>query len=96
MTSDVSTLAVKPRDFEITRFHLIIAGVVLLIIGVAVFLYRQRAVEVQLATSVYEDIETTVSAKGNVVTTTGFRARATPRACRSTLAISVLRRLPIA
>jgi hypothetical protein len=46
MTSDVSTLAVKPHEFVITRHHLIIAGVVLLIIGVAVFLYRQLAVDV--------------------------------------------------
>ena len=77
MTSDVSTLAVKPRDFVITRRHLIFAAVILLIIGVAVFLYRQRAVEVQLASPVYEDIETSVSASGNVVPTNDFASRAT-------------------
>jgi hypothetical protein len=49
MTSEVLTNAVKPRDLVITQRHLIIAVVALLIIGDAVFLYRQRAVEVLLA-----------------------------------------------
>lgn len=75
--SDVSTLAVKPRDFTLTRGRLIIAGAVPLIIGVAVFLYRQRAVEVQPVSPVYEDIETSVSATGSVIPTNDFAARAT-------------------
>ena len=77
MTSDVSTLAVKPRDFVITRRHLILAGVVLLIVAAGVFLYRQRAIEVQLVSPVFEDIESTVSANGNVAPTNDFAARAT-------------------
>jgi len=77
MTSNVSTIAARPREFVITRRHLIIAGAIVLVIGVAVFLYRQRAVEVELASPAYEDIETAVSANGNVIPTNDFAARAT-------------------
>jgi len=48
-----------------------------LLFGLAVFFYRQRAIEVQLASPAYEDIETTISANGNVAPTNGFAARAT-------------------
>lgn len=75
--SDVSTVAAKPRVFALTRGHLIIAGVIVLAFCVAVFLYRDRAVEVQSVSPTFEDIETTVSATGNVVPTNDFAARAT-------------------
>jgi HlyD family secretion protein len=75
--SDVSTAVIKSRDFTLSRRHLIVAGSTLLIIGVAVFLYRDRAVEVQSVSPAYEDIETTVSATGNVRPTNDFAARAT-------------------
>jgi hypothetical protein len=60
MTSDVSTLAFKPRDFATTGRRAIVAGVTLLVIVVGVFLHRQRAIEAQLATPAYEDTETTI------------------------------------
>lgn len=75
--SDVSTIAAKPRVFALTRRHLIIAGIAILIIGIAIFLYRDRAVEVQSVSPTFEDIETTVSATGNVIPTNDFAARAT-------------------
>jgi HlyD family secretion protein len=75
--SDVSTVASKPRIFKLTRKHLIIAGAILLIVAFAVFLYRDRAIEIQSVSPVYEDIETTVSATGNVKPTNDFAARAT-------------------
>ena len=75
--SDVSTVAAKPRVFAVTRRHLIIAGAIVLVFSVAVFLYRDRAVEVQSVSPTFEDIETTVSATGNVVPTNDFAARAT-------------------
>src|SRR3569833_2867180 len=77
MMSDVSTLPVKTHDFVLTRRHLIVAGVLLILFVVAVLLYRQRAIEVQLVSPAFEDIETTVSATGNVITTNDFAARAT-------------------
>lgn len=77
MTSNVSTVAIKPHDFVVTRRHMVIAGVIVLLFGVAVLLYRQRAIEVQLASPTYEDIETSVSATGNVIPTNDFAARAT-------------------
>lgn len=75
--SDVSTVAAKPRVFAVTRRHLIIAGAIVLVFSVSVFLYRDRAVEVQSVSPTVEDIETTVSATGNVVPTNDFAARAT-------------------
>ncbi|MBW8870427.1 MAG: hypothetical protein JF563_06585, partial [Acidobacteriales bacterium] len=45
--SDVSTVASKPRIFKLTGKHLIIAGAILLIVAFAVFLYRDRAIEIQ-------------------------------------------------
>src|SRR3954447_6253456 len=75
--SDVSTVASKPRIFKLTRKHLIIAGAIVLIVAFAVFLYRDRAIEIQSVSPVYEDIETTVSATGNVKPTDDFAARAT-------------------
>src|SRR5579885_2854630 len=75
--SDVSTIPAKPSDSILTRRHLFIAGAVFVTICLAVFLYRQRAVEVQSVSPVYEDIESTVSATGNVVPTNDFAARAT-------------------
>jgi len=75
--SDVSTIAVRPRDFTLTRRHLIIAGIAVLVLGIAIFLYRDRAVEVQSVSPTFEDIETTVSATGNVIPTNDFAARAT-------------------
>jgi HlyD family secretion protein len=77
MTSNVSTLAAKPHDFVLSRRHLVIAGIAVITIGAALFLYRQRAVEVELVAPKYEDIESTVSAKGNVIPTDDFAARAT-------------------
>lgn len=75
--SDVSTIAVKPHDFALTRRHLVIGGVTVLIVGIAIFLYRDRAVEVQSVSPTFEDIETSVSATGNVIPTNDFAARAT-------------------
>ena len=46
MTSDVSTLAAKPRDSILTRRSLIIAAGLVLALCVAVVLYRQRSIEV--------------------------------------------------
>jgi len=77
MTNNVSTLAAKPHDFVLRRAHLVIAGAVVITLVVAVFLYRQRAIEVELVAPRYEDIESTVSAKGNVFPTDDFAARAT-------------------
>lgn len=75
--SDVSTLAAKPRISALTPRRLIIGAVVILLVCVVMFFYRQRAMEVQLVSPVYEDIESTVSATGNVLPTDGFVARAT-------------------
>ncbi|WP_109486969.1 efflux RND transporter periplasmic adaptor subunit [Occallatibacter savannae] len=75
--SDVSTLAAKPHDLVFTRGHALIGGTILLIVGIAFFLYRQRAVEVQAVSPLYEDIESSVSATGTVVPTNDFAARAT-------------------
>lgn len=75
--SDDSTVTAKPRHFVFTRRHLIAAGALVLVICVGVFLYRQRAIEVQVVSPAYEDIETTISATGNVVPTDDFAARAT-------------------
>lgn len=77
MTSNVSTLAAKPRDFVLTRRHVVGAGVVVLLIGVAVLLYRQRAIEVELVTPRFDNVESTVSATGSVIPTNDFAARAT-------------------
>jgi len=77
MMSDVSTVAVKTHDFVLTRRHLIVAVALLILFAVTVLLYRQRAIEVQLVSPAFEDIETTVSATGNVIPTNDFAARAT-------------------
>lgn len=77
MTSNASTVAVKTHDLVLTRRHLIFAGATVLLFGGAVLLYRQRAVEVKLVSPEYEDIETSVSATGNVIPTNDFAARAT-------------------
>ena len=77
MMSDVSTVAVKTNDLVLTRRHLIVAGALLILFVVAVLLYQQRAVEVQLVSPVFEDIETTASASGIVIPTNDFAARAT-------------------
>lgn len=76
MKSEALTSTANPREFVLTRRHLIFAGAVAAVLVVVVFLYRQRAVEVQLTSPTYEDIETTVSAKGNVIPTNDFAARA--------------------
>lgn len=77
MTSNATTIAARPHDLLITRRHLILGSSMVLLFGLAVFFYRQRAIEVQLASPAYEDIETTISANGNVAPTNGFAARAT-------------------
>jgi HlyD family secretion protein len=75
--SDVSTVAVKPRHLAVTHRHLIIACAVAVLFGLAALLYRQRAVEVLIVSPEYQDIETTISATGNVIPTNDFAARAT-------------------
>src|SRR4051794_2127122 len=75
--SDVSTVAVKPHYLALTHRHVIIAGAVLVLFGLAVLLYRQRAIEVLMVSPEFEDVETTVSATGNVIPTDDFAARAT-------------------
>lgn len=77
MTSNVSTLSAKPHAFVLTRRPFVIAAAVVALIGVTVLLFRQRAIEVELIAPQYEDVESTVSAKGSVVPTNDFAARST-------------------
>jgi len=77
MTSNASALTAKPHDFVLTRRPFVISGAVVALIGLAVIVYRQRAIDVELVKLKYEDIESTVSAKGSVVPTNDFAARAT-------------------
>jgi len=77
MTSNASALTARPNDFELTRRHVAIAFAVVVLTGMAVLLYRERAIEVQLVMPQYEDIESTVSATGSVIPTNDFAARAT-------------------
>lgn len=75
--SDVSTLAAPPRAFRLRRRHVILAGITVLVVCGTFFVLQQRAVEVQMVSPAYEDIESTVSATGTVTPSDDFPARST-------------------
>ena len=77
MTSDVAATAVRPRVHMFTRWRLLLGIVVVALLVSGVFLYRERAVEVQVTSPAFEDIESTVSATGTVIPANDFAARAT-------------------
>ena len=74
--SETSTLPYPVAGFKLRRWHLIAAGMVVLLSGVWIVLRQQRAVDVELTSPVYEDIESTVSATGTVTPAVDFAARA--------------------
>ena len=53
MTSDISAVAEKTHFPSLTRRTLFIAGAVVVLLSVAVMLFRQRAIDVQLASPAY-------------------------------------------
>ena len=77
MMSDVAASTAAPHVHTFTRWRLLLAFVIIAFFTTGVFLYRERAVEVQVTSPTFEDIESTVSATGTVVPSSDFIARAT-------------------
>ncbi|HEY1579989.1 MAG TPA: efflux RND transporter periplasmic adaptor subunit [Terracidiphilus sp.] len=77
MTTSTSAVAAPPRTLRLSGRHVILAGVGVLLLGGVVLAIQQRAVEVQLVSPAYEDIESSVSATGTVTPSNDFPARAT-------------------
>jgi HlyD family secretion protein len=75
--SDVSTVAARPKAPRLRRQYTILAGISMLVVCGVILALQQRAVEVQVVSPVYEDIESTVSATGTVTPSDDFPARAT-------------------
>lgn len=77
MTNEAAASPAPPSVRILNRRHLFLLTAAVAVMSAVIFLYRERAVEVQLTSPVYEEIESTVSANGTVIPLDDFPGRAT-------------------